>query len=376
MKGCSTALASHFKRDNKMRYSAYLMLLLSLAGCGRTTEHAEMTGQTYCIDETLKTTTTIDTLQERQVSQHLTLTGEISYNPDNVVRFVSLVEGVATTVGFSLGDYVKKGQVLASIKSPELNALWSEKTNLENRLKIAEREYAAAKGMYEDHIASERDLLAAQSEVNTLKAELGNIGATLALFNPNPVQGTFEIISPRSGYVVEKNITVGMQINDGEDLFTLSALDEVWVMVNVYATDMQFVQEGMEVVIHTLAYPDDVFSGKISALSQVFDAEERVLKGRVVLDNKSLKLKPGMSADIVVEKLLPQTATVVPSAAVIFDNNQHFAVVYHNDCELEVRNISLSAKGGQWYFVDQGLLTGEQIITQNHLLIYEQIKSR
>lgn len=359
-----------------MKYISWLIWLPFLAGCGQEQEPAEITETAFCINDKLKSTTIVDTLHERQISQHLTLTGEISYNPDKVVRFVSLVEGIAATVNFSLGDYVNQGQVLASIKSPELNTLWAEKINLENQLKAAEREYAATKGMYDDHIASERDLMVAQGEVNKLRAELDNVAATLALFNPNPAQGTFEIIAPRSGYVVEKNINIGMQISDGEDLFTLSELDEVWVMLNVYATDMQFVQEGMEVAIHTLAYPNEVFSGKISALSQVFDAEERVLKGRVVLPNKALKLKPGMSADIIVEKLSTQTATAVPAAAVIFDNNQHFAVVYHSDCDLAVRNISFLAKDNQWYFVDEGLTSGEQVITQNHLLIYEQIKSR
>ena len=352
---------------------SWILLILALS-CGRREQLVEEKPDGFCLNENLRSQLVIDTLRERKVTQHITLTGEVSYNPDKVIRFVSWTDGMAVQTHFFLGDFVRKGQVLATIKSPALNTLLAEKRSLEYQRRFTEREYATTQGMYDDHIASERDLVAAKSALEKLDAELANIRANLALFHPDPDRGVFEIRSPADGYIVEKNINTGMPIRDGDALFTVSALNEVWVMVNVYATDMQFVQEGMEVEIRTLAYPGELFRGKISALSQVFDSEERVLKGRVVIDNHALRLKPGMSADISVERRSGALAVAVPADAIIFDDNQYFAVVYRGDCDVQLRKISFIARDNQWYFVNEGLEAGDCIVNQNQLLIYERIK--
>src|SRR5690606_17779260 len=160
----------------------------------------------------------------------------------------------------------------------------------------------------------------------------------------------------------------------GDNLFTVSGLNDVWVMANVYATDMQLVQQGMDVQIRTLAYPGEIFHGRISALPQVFDSQERVLKARIVISNENLRLKPGMSADIAVARRTGETAVALPADAVIFDDNQYFAVVYGGDCDLQLRRISLVARDNRWCFVSDGLKAGECVIIENHLLIYEKIK--
>lgn len=350
--------------------------LLLVAACNAREPVVSTSATDFCLNETLRDKIRIDTLLEQPVTQHVNLTGEVTYNPDKVVQFVSLIAGVTVSTGFSLGDYVEQGQVMATIKSPELNALLAERNSLDAQTRLATRELAAAKSLFDDHISSERDLLRAELELEKLTADLATVSASLRLFNPNERNGTFEILAPTSGYVVEKNINPGMQLHGDQHLFTISGLDEVWVMINVYATDMQFVRQGMDVDIRTLAYPDDVFRGTISALSQVFDNEERVLKGRVVLKNTGLRLKPGMSADISVERRTGQRAVAIPADAVIFDDNHYFAVVYGGDCSLHVRRITFTAKDNDWYFVDEGLAAGEQVVCRNHLLVYEKIKAR
>lgn len=342
--------------------------------CAPREQYVEEKPQEFCLSENLRSQLALDTLKEQHITQHITLTGEVSYNPDKVVQFVSWVEGVVVQAHFSLGDFVKQGQVLATLKSPELNTMLAEKRRLESQRQLAERQLASAQGLYADHIASDRDLVEAKSELEKLEAELANIDANLALFHPNLAQGVFEIRSPSSGYIVEKNINSGMPIKGGDNLFTVSGLDDVWVMANVYATDMQFVQQGMDVQIRTLAYPGEVFHGRISALPQVFDSDERVLKARIVIPNDNLKLKPGMSADIAVARRTGETAIALPTDAVIFDDNQYFAVVYGGDCDLQLRRISVVARDDQWCFVSEGLKAGDHVITENHLLIYEKIK--
>ncbi|WP_353126388.1 efflux RND transporter periplasmic adaptor subunit [Parapedobacter pyrenivorans] len=360
-----------------MKINNYIWIgILLCFSCSRHSDPAhEGMVNTFCLNEALRDGLVIDTLQKHEVLQHLRLTGQVTYNPNKVVQFASLVEGVMVETRFSLGDYVKKGQVIASLKSPELNIMVADIHGLQANVRLAQREYNAIKSMYADHVASERDLIEAKSGLEKLAAELEGLQGTLSLFHPNPEEGTFQIRSPASGYIVEKQVSTGMPIPQGANLFTVSDLDEIWVMINVYATDIPFIQQGMPVAVRTLAYPDEEFTGQISALPQVFDSEERVLKARIVLPNADMKLKPGMAVDVSVERQDGIEAVAIPADATIFDDNQHFAIVYHDDCSVELRRLIPAIRDNNWYFVDEGFEAGELIVRQNHLLIYEKIKS-
>lgn len=358
-----------------MKYT-YLFPLLFLFSCQEKETVIEKSDK-FCLNEDLKKKITIEEVKKETVSETFSLTGNVTYNADNVVQFTSLVNGIVTNTFFSLGDYVKKGQVLAEIKSTELNSLQSENKSVVSQLLVAQRQLASTKSMYEDGIASQKDLIQAESEVNVLKSSLENITGNLALYSASSEKSVFQIKAPSNGFIVSKNMSSGMQISEGsEPLFTISDLNEVWVMVNIYATDMQNIKENMEVKIKTLAYPDETFSGKITALSQVFDAEERVLKARIVMKNKDLKLKPGMSADIIINK---QNASIesmvaVPVRAVIFDDNHNFLLVYKDDCNIEIREVEPVTKNSEVVYFDKAIQENEKIITKNQLLIYENLK--
>ncbi|WP_262245634.1 efflux RND transporter periplasmic adaptor subunit [Parapedobacter soli] len=355
-------------------YRWILLAFVAITACSPGRQPAVEQAEAFCLSENLRNELVVDTLRERAATQHIQLTGEVSYNPEKVVQFVSWIAGVAVKTNFLLGDYVKKGQTLAVINSPQLRTLLAEQQRLESQRNVLEREYVAAQGMFDDQITSERELLEAKATLDALHAELASVTANLALFHPDTEQGLFEIRAPADGYIVEKNINPGTPINEGDNLFTVSGLDDVWVMANVYATDMQFVRAGMDVQIRTLAYPGAVFHGQIAALPLVFDKNERVLKARITIGNDGLRLKPGMSADITVEKRSDDTAVALPADAVIFDDNQYFVVVYRGDCDLQLRRFSFAARNSEWYFVRDGLEAGERVVTKNHLLIYERIK--
>src|SRR5690606_22798988 len=127
---------------------------------------------------------------------------------------------------------------------------------------------------------------------------------------------------------------------------TISDLDEVWILINVYSGSISQIKKDMQVQIRSLSYPDDVFEGKIAALSQVFDEEERVLKARVIIPNPDFKLKPGMLVDVIAQNESATSALSIPTDALVFDDNQHYAVVYKNDCDMEIRRLQLISKNG------------------------------
>lgn len=108
----------------------------------------------------------------------------------------------------------------------------------------------------------------------------------------------------------------------------------------------------------------------------MFDAEERVLKARIVLSNHEMKLRPGMSAEI--HLLIDDSqgeALAVPNNAIIFDNNQNYVVVYTDNCHQEIRQITPLSKNNEYTYIQGGVKEGETVITTNELLIYEQLNN-
>lgn len=351
-----------------------LINLMTLTGCTEEIQEAHQ-AESYCIDEFMHEKITIDSALNIPVTEILALTGKVEYNTDKVVSFMSLVGGIITNTYFSIGDQVKKGQLLAEIKSTELSSLLSQKRTIQLQIQVAERELDYITTMYEDKIAAQKEMVEAQSNLEVLRAELENTTAQLELYSASSERGVFQIKAPSSGTIVNKNITAGMQITaEGDPLFTIADLSEVWIMANVYIGNVTYVKENMNVEIKALSYPDHVFKGKVNALSQVFDAEENVLKARIVMSNSDNKLMPGMLVDVFVEKELGISAIAVPLNALIFYDNQNFLLIYKDNCNLEIRPVVPFVQNTNQVFFQNNLVAGEKIITTNHLLIYNQLK--
>ena len=362
----------------RMKFIIYLFLLMHLFGsCGQSGEQEVLSGhQTFCLDENFRSKIQLEQAKKQNVTEGIPLTGVIETNPDNVVHFMSLVGGIVSRTYFSLGDQVNKGQVLAELQSVELSELLSQSKTMEAQMKVAERSLQAVQSMFEDNIASKKDLIKAQSDLEMIQAEIDRINAYLTLFSASAEKDVFKVRSPSTGIVTSKNIAAGMQISaEGESLFTISDLREVWVLVNVYATNVMNVEKGMHVNIKTLSYPDEIFEGIITAISHVLDEEAKVLKARVVLPNANLKLKPGMIVDAIALKEHKTEALSIPTSSIVFYNNQNYVVVHRGDCEIEVRKVEILSQSNGVTYLSEGLEENETIISKNQLLIHEQIKN-
>jgi len=366
----------------KLKNTHYIAVICFLAigfastACSDKKQDKETEHKGYCISPDLKKELKFATAELLPIEETITLTGEVESNSDKTVPFVSLVDGVVTETYFSLGDYVKRGQVLANVKSTSLNEMQDDTQTLQAQLAVAKRKLAAVESMYKDDIASMRDLQEARSEVAILQSNISKTSKNMQLYSAN--RNNFQIKAPADGYVIEKNISSGMPVTAGGDqLFTISNLDKVWVMANVYATNMRHVYAGQPVTVKTLAYPDESFSGNVNAISQVFNENERVLKAKIVMDNHNMKLRPGMSADITLPiNSQNRNAIALPTNAIIFDNNQSYIIVYKSDCSMEIRAVHEITSNDRYSYVEGAVKTGERVISSNVILIYENLKSQ
>ncbi len=353
-----------------------ILAVVLFYGCKEKSPPVVSEKQGYCLDERFKERLEFTVAKMQPVTEGIHLTGIVETNPDKVIHFISLVSGIISKTYFSLGDEVRKGQVLADLRSTELSSLQSEYKNIDTQIKMAENRLRSVQSMYEDGIASERDLLEAQSELNIQKAEKQKVTSNLNIYSASAERGVFQIKAPTSGIITSKSIASGTQISaEGDPLFTISDLSEVWVMVDIYATNVQHIETGMDVDISILSYPDITFKGKIGAISQVLDSEARVVKARVVLENENLQLKPGMMVDVVALKDKKMEAIGIPTKSMVFDDNKNFVVVYKDDCNLEIRQIKILSSNNGTTFIESGVSENDQVVSKNQLLVYEQLKN-
>jgi len=315
--------------------------------------------------------------------QELRLTGKVESNPERTIHYTPLVSGRVEQVMFSLGDRVQQGQTLLTIRSAELSELNSELISARAELRIAQREYLSAKALFDDKMLSERELFEAEASVMRAQAEVDRIESTFSIYGVTNQSGVFTIKSPISGYILGRNVSAGSNISAEADdaIFTVADLNTVWIIANVHAGDLLFVRQGMPVEITTHAYPNEVFHGKIDAMSRTFDSEERVLKARIVMPNRDLKFIPEMFVEV---KLIDNVGAknfsplpAIPSNALIFDNNRYFVVVKDRDGMHPVftnREVVVQGRHEHIAYIASGLQEGEEIVIKNQLLIFSELK--
>ena len=340
--------------------------LISLPSCKSKDNGAADERAPYTISDTLLKTLVIDTVKMANLTASIKFNGVVDFNTDKVANIFPLVSGNVEEVKAELGDYVKAGQVLGTVKSSEIAnynaALLTAKANVTLNASLLTKQQELAKSG-----------LASQVDVTTAKANYEQaLAAQTAAERVLSRNGEYLLKSPIDGFVVQKNITKGMAIrtDNATNLFTISDLKEVWVQANVYEANINTVHEGDEVDVTTLSDPDKVYTGKINKLTNTLDPANRVMKMRVVLPNTDYMLKPQMFARVTVNNNLDRKAISVPMSALIFDHSQYYVLVYHNNKDVQIRGVDVQSTNNKTAFIKSGVEPGELVIASQAILIY------
>ena len=356
--------------------SLFLVSIFSMAmtGCGESQAKQEpneadkplsLDAETY---KNLKT----DTAVMKTVNQVLNLTGKITFDQDGVVKVFPLVGGHIEDVKVELGDYVTKGQVLAIIRSGDLADLEQQAIAAKSGLSIAQKNLQVSEDMTKSGLSSQKELVAAKEGEKTAKAEVNRVAERKSILGAKGM--LYVVKAPTNGFIVEKTAATGMELrgDDPENLFTISNLDRVWVMANVYESDIANVHLGQEAKITTISFPDKIYTGKVDKIFNTLDPMNKTEKVRIQLINKDFQLKPEMFTNILVEYGGTEQKLAIPSKAVVFDNNQNYVVVKENG-KLSIKPISVYKTVGDKTFVSSGLAVNTPVIVENQLTLFQAL---
>lgn len=352
--------------------SLVLGALLVATACNR--EDDKVTESTFKLTKTLAEGKEIAPVKLETVESELMLTGKISFNEDRVARVFPLAGGFVRDLYVELGNHVTKGQTMAIIRSPEIAGFTREGSAAQAQVLVAEKNAQVARELYKSGNISEVELISAEKDLENAKGELTRIGAVLDMYGAGS-GSVYPIKSPMNGVIVEKNIALNMELRteDISPVFIVGALDDVWVMANIYESDITKVKEGYEAEITTISYPDKVFRGKIDKIFSLMDPETRVVKARVTLKNADLELKPEMFANVKVKYKEVEKRLAIPSKALIFDKSRYFVMIYIADDNIETREVTVYKELGDVAYIESGLKEGEKVMTKYQLLVYDAL---
>ena len=349
------------------RYAQRFLGLLLLSLAGRAGAEGALNAAFAERVKTVKVSTALP-------AKELTVSGVVACDPDRSVSYVPLANGIVTRTAFALGAKVEKGQAMLDIRSPELGTLQAEMSSVEAELKSALRGLKWAEEMVADKLLSEKELAEAQEKVGLAEAAKERVQTELEMFGAIKGRGVFSVLAPMGGHIITKQVAEGMTVAGGEEpLFTVADLGTVWVVANIYASNIAFVQDGMEAHVSCISYPGQVFTSKVDAVSQVFDPEDKALKARIVLDNADMKFKPGMSVDIRFRQAAAQPLATLPADALIFDNNRHYAVVRVGGDRFAIREVTVFDTHQGRTFLASGLQEGDEVVVRNQILVYAEL---
>lgn len=336
------------------------------------------TPQLFTIPQDQMSHVQVVTVEPTTLKRTLRLTGAVAYNAFNTTPVITQVGGPVSRILVVPGEHVKTGQPMLDVSSPDYSQLLDSYLKAADSFRLTDKNYSRAQELYQHHAIAERDLEQAESDRNQAQADLNAADQgmkILGIKNPAdlakaPSSAQIPVLAPISGEVVERLVAPGQVVQAGQtQAFTISDLSTVWVLANVYQTDLAFVQSGEDVVVQTDAYPGS-FHGRISYVSPAVDPNTRTLQARIVVDNPGEKLKRDMYCTVSVAAGSFSNITAVPNSSVLRDdNNQPFVYIANGANQFGRRDVELgSSQNGQTQVL-KGISVGDRVVGDGSLFL-------
>lgn len=348
-------------------------ITILLFACNSNKPKEEIQSPFYLTDKMYRTTKTVRA-EYTQLKNELSLFGKIVADNNKMVEIFPVVGGNVNKVYVELGDYVKKGQLLASIRSTEVASFDKEFEDAKNDVIVAKNKLKVAKELFEGNLSTESSLIEAKSELEKAQSQLNRIKETYKIYHIKD-GATFEVRSPLSGFIIQKKINQDMILrNDRSDnIFDIAEIKDVWALANVNETDIDQVKMGINASVSTLSYPDKKFYGHVDKIFNIIDPETKAMKVRIKLQNPEYLLKPEMRATIKLSYKEDKQMITIPAKSLIFDKSKNFVLIFKNRKNIETRQVEVFRTVGDDAFIQSGILKGDRVITENQLLIYDEL---
>ncbi len=300
-------------------------------------------------------------VRESRIDRTIRTVGRVTADERRLAHVHTKFEGYVERlyVDFT-GKYVKKGDSLLALYSPELIA-----TQQEYLLALRAREQLGASEIPSVARGGASLLEAARERLRLWDISADDIAE---LERTGTVRRAFDLHAEVSGFVTAKTVVQGMRVMPADTVFEIADLSHVWVLADVYESDLRSIRLGMPATV-TLSYqPGREWRGQVANVAPTVDGATRTIKVRIDVANQGGALKPDMFGDVVLH-VQEGPGLVVPDSAVIDTGDRRLVFLDRADGTIEPRDIEVGAKVADGYQVLRGLARGDRVVTSANFLI-------
>ncbi len=293
----------------------------------------------------------VATVRRSELPLKINTVGYVSFAENHLEHFHSRVSGwIDHLATHAEGDPVKQGQLLFDLYSPELVT--------------AQEEYLAA---LNNNIGKNNILQqAAASKLSALGVSQAQIQA---LKKTRKIRQRLSFHAERDAYVAKLNVRHGMFIEPSTMIISLGDLQSVWVTAEIFERQAGWVEPGQRVDMQVSSFPGESWQGTVDYLYPVLDAKTRTLRARIVFDNKDLRLKPNMFAQLTIHAKPRKDTLSIPRQAVIRDANNSRVVKALGNGRYRSVIVKTGIETDDRLEILQGLQAGNKVVTSAQFLI-------
>lgn len=368
----------------------------STASAEPAAEHAELPTGVVEVTEAAQKNAGVElvAVKTARLPATLEVTGIVSADETRVAHVRPLARGVVEKIGVSLGSRVETGQSLLTYDNIELGQLVGEFLTAQAGLRQAQTErevkrtvLSRAEALIKIEAISQQQLeqrtaefrssdaavAAAEAKASQIEEQLHRFGLSdsdVAALRPDANETPHRAAShsilhaPFTGVITKLDAAAGEVVEPDKELFTVVDISSVWVLADVYERDIARVRRDGTVSIKVDAYPDRVFTGRVTHVSDIIDPATRAAKVRCVVENTDGALKLDMFAKVSLATLDERDTRVIPADAVQLVDNQPLVFVRQSATRFERRNTQLGRRAGDLVEVLGGVEDGQQIVSK------------
>lgn len=323
-----------------------------------------------------------DTLKKSDVAYIIHAKGIIDVPPQNIYSLSIPLGGYLKYTHLLPGTPIKKGEIIAVMEDPQYIQLQEDYLNTKAQLSSIEKNYLRQKQLAEQNAVSQKYYEQAYAEYEISKIKLKALEEKLQLININPstlnpsnISRTINIYAPFNGYITKINASIGKYIPPAEVLFELVNPNDIHLNIKVFEKDLEHLNIGQNVLAYTNSQPQNIHHCKIILINKMIN-NDRSVDVHCHFDKYDEKLIPGtfMQADILTNE---KSTYVLPSNAIVFFNNKHYAFIQLNKNKYQMQEVLISNASNNKYISIQNYqeLLNKKIVVENAYALLMKLKN-
>lgn len=281
-----------------------------------------------------------------------------------------------------IGDWVNAGEKLITLQSEEVGTAKSEFYKAQADFELAQVNYEREERLVERGVGAKKNFLAAEADLKVAEATLTAAEKKLHVLGfsepqvdqireTHQINPIITLYAPIRGKIIENNAILGQMVDQGSEILVLLDPTLLCVDADIYEKDIARVRMGQSVEVTVPAFPEEKFGGEIRFISDVLNEDTRTITVRTEVENKDLKLKAGMFANVNIRLNHQEKALVVPSPAVLEDKGENIVFLKRGDAYfLQVVQTGVTDNG--FLEILKGLQEGDVVVTNGNF----QLKSK